>query len=52
MKLPPRSFSAAFATTLCVVGGMLTDHHFPWNLIPIILGGILVGLLAYREDER
>lgn len=39
-------------TMLLVGGGMLTQHYFPWNLIPVLIGGYAVGLMANVADGR
>jgi hypothetical protein len=36
------------AGVLCVVGGQLTEHHFPWGLPLVLIGGYMVGWMGAR----
>jgi hypothetical protein len=52
MSAPSYKISAlaSIATVLCVTGGLLTEHHFPWNMVFVVAGGALVGWIARRAS--
>jgi len=44
--------AAIAAGLLCVSGGMMTHSYFPWNIVPALAGGYLVGWLATEAKRK
>jgi uncharacterized membrane protein len=45
-----RLFAAMVAVVSLITSGALMASHFPWNVIPAVIGGSIVGILAAPEN--